>query len=68
MPGLYSWQKLHKGNVCTVIAILDAIGGAVNLLSDLLKCGAIEQFAAENAAVERMKTMLIDEFSQFRPR
>lgn len=64
MPGLLSCQKRLKLRKCAMIAGFDAVSGAVNLLGDLLKSGAVEHFAAEDTAIQRMEDVLVDKRAQ----
>lgn len=61
MPGLLSWQELHKVGEGAPVTILDAVGGAIHFLGDLLKCGAVEDLAAEDAPIQLVEDVLIDE-------
>lgn len=46
---------------CAPVAVFDAVGGAIHFLGDLLKGGAVEDLAAEDAPIQLVEDMLIDE-------
>lgn len=61
MPGLLSWQELHKVGECAPVAVFDAVGGAIHFLGNLLKRAAVEDLAAEDAPIQLVEDVLIDE-------
>lgn len=46
---------------CASVAVFDAVGGAIHFFGDLLKGGAVEDLAAEDAPIQLMEDVLIDE-------
>lgn len=61
MPGLFSWQELHKVRKGTAVTVFNAIGGAVNFLCDLLKGRAVEDLTAKDASIQLMEDVFVDE-------